>query len=138
MISNFPSYDIFVPHTLSLWKKFDDVIACYLWFGLPLVKNSGYAYELEIAGKFFLRPFYFFWRTLASVSLVLGLGLEHSCPWPLDGLSSERLSLALASGFFLCLWPWPRALCPRLLCYVQHVVSGSTQDPRIKRKFQFM
>ena len=24
----------------------------------------------------------FFWRTLAAVSLVLGLGLDHSCPWP--------------------------------------------------------
>ena len=65
------------------------------------------------------------------VSLVLGLGLEHSCPWPRECLSSERLSLALASvffcvlglglGFFLCPWPWPRALCPRLhLC---------TEDP---------
>ena len=27
--------------------------------------------------------------------MVLGLGLEHSCPWPREGLSSERLSLAL-------------------------------------------
>ena len=53
---------------------------------------------------------------------VLGLGLELSFPWPREGLSSERLSLALASdffyalglglGFFLC--PWPCALCPRL------------------------
>ena len=34
----------------------------------------------------------FFWRTLAAVSLVLGL--EHSCPWPQEGLSPERLSLA--------------------------------------------
>ena len=80
--------------------------------------------------------FYFFWRALALVSLVLGLGLEHSCPWPRECLSSERLSLALASdffcvlglepcvldstsalfglGFFLCPWLWPRALCPRL------------------------
>ena len=39
------------------------------------------------------------------VSLVLGLGLEHSCPWPLsrECLSSERLSLALASDFFCVL-----------------------------------
>ena len=52
------------------------------------------------------------------MSLVLGLGLEHSCPWPRECLSSERLSSALASdffcvlglglGFFLCSWPWPR------------------------------
>ena len=33
------------------------------------------------------------------MSLVLGLGLEHSCPWPRECLSSERLSLALA---FFC------------------------------------
>ena len=45
----------------------------------------------------------FFWRTFALVSLVLGLGLEHSCPWPREGLSSERLSLALASDFFVSL-----------------------------------
>ena len=39
------------------------------------------------------------------MSLVLGLGLEHSCPWPREGLSSERLSLALAlaSDFFVSL-----------------------------------
>ena len=35
------------------------------------------------------------------VSLVLGLGLEHSCPWPREGLSSEGLSLA--SDFFCVL-----------------------------------
>ena len=44
---------------------------------------------------------FFFWKTLAAVSLVLGL--EHSCPWPREGLSSERLSLALASDFFCVL-----------------------------------
>ena len=46
------------------------------------------------------------------MSLVLGLGLEHSCPWPRECLSSERLSLALASSIPVlglehsC--PWPR------------------------------
>ena len=35
------------------------------------------------------------------MSLVLGLGLEHSCPWPRESLSSERLSLAL--DFFVSL-----------------------------------
>ena len=44
---------------------------------------------------------FFFWRALALVSLVLGL--EHSCPWPRECLSSERLSLALASDFFVSL-----------------------------------
>ena len=37
------------------------------------------------------------------VSLVLGLGLERSCPWPREVLSSKRLSLALASDFFCVL-----------------------------------
>ena len=45
----------------------------------------------------------FFGEHLRFVSLVLGLGLEHSCPWPRECLSSERLSLALASDFFCVL-----------------------------------
>ena len=54
--------------------------------------------------KLLWRPFFFFFRrALALVSLVLGLGLEHSCPWPRECLSSERLSLALASDFFCVL-----------------------------------
>ena len=47
--------------------------------------------------------FFFVWRALALVSLVLDLGLEPSCPWPRECLSSERLSLALASDFFCVL-----------------------------------
>ena len=47
--------------------------------------------------------FFFFWRALALVSLVLRLGLDHSCPWPRECLSSERLSLVLASDFFVSL-----------------------------------
>ena len=35
--------------------------------------------------------------------MFLVLGLEHSCPWPRECLSSERLSLALASDFFCVL-----------------------------------
>ena len=92
---------------------FDDVIACDLWFRPPQSKILATPTNWKLPEKLFWRPF-FFWRTLAAVSLVLGLGLEHSCPWPREGLSSERLSLALASDFFLCPWPWPRALCPRL------------------------
>ena len=37
------------------------------------------------------------------MSLDLGLGLEHFCPWPREGLSSEELSLALVSDFFCVL-----------------------------------
>ena len=56
----------------------------------------------------------------STCACVLGLGLEHSCPWPRECLSSERLFLA--SDFFLCPWPWPRALSPRLhLCYVLYL-----------------
>ena len=45
--------------------------------------------------KLFRKPF--FLSTLAAVSLVLGL--QHSCPWPREGLSSEA-----------CPWPWSRIL----------------------------
>ena len=50
--------------------------------------------------KIFVKTF-FFRRALALVSLVLGHGLEHSCPWPQECLSSEGLSLA--SDFFCVL-----------------------------------
>ena len=63
-----------------------------------LKKNFGRRFLLENAWKFFWRPF--FWRALAPVSLVHGLGLEHSCPWPRECLSSEGLFLALAADFF--------------------------------------
>ena len=63
--------------------------------------------------KFFWRSFFFFFFFLESTCACV-LGLEHSCPWPREGLSSVGLFLALAR-IFLC--PWPRALCPRLhLC----------------------
>ena len=39
----------------------------------------------------------------AGPALVLGLGLEHSSPWPQKGLSSEGLFLALGSDFFVFL-----------------------------------
>ena len=98
-ISDLPSYDIFVSQKLPLWKNFDDVISCDLWFRPLPIKNSGYAYELEIAWKKFFKTF-IFWEhlRLCPLSLVLGLGLEHSCSWPREVLSSERLSLA--SNFF--------------------------------------
>ena len=67
--------------------------------------------RLKIFRKTFFFFFFFFWRILALVSLFLALascipvlGLERvcsrkGCPWP---------------RIFLCPWPWPRALCPRL------------------------
>ena len=86
----------------------------------PRLEDSSYFFEwlkfCRSAEKCFSRPF-FFWRstekkflrpffrkTLAFVSLVLGLG-------------SSIPVLGLGLGFFLCPWPWPRAFCPRLhLC----------------------
>ena len=88
-ISDLPSYDMFVPQKLSLWKNFDDVISCNLWFRPPPIKNSGYAYKLKIAWKTFFEGFnFFFWRTLTAVSLVLGPGLKRSCFWTREDLSS--------------------------------------------------
>ena len=92
------------PTKVPLLKIFDDVIACGLWFGLPYQsKILATPINWRLPEKNF--EDLFFWRTLAAVSLVLGL--EHSCPWPREGLSSKRLSLALASDFFcvLCLQP---------------------------------
>ena len=82
-----------------------------------LEKFFGKRIFVEIAWKIFVKTFFlfFFWdrlknfcedlfffrRALALVSLILGLGLEHSCPWPREVLSSERLSLA--SDFFCVL-----------------------------------
>ena len=68
--------------------------------GLPWSKILGTPMNWRSPEKNFWRPF-FFRRTLAPVFLVLGLGLEHSCPWPREVLSSERLSLA--SVFFVSL-----------------------------------
>ena len=96
MISDLPSYNIFVQKKFLFWKFLMTSLHVIHGLGLPPIKNSGYAYKLEIAWKTFLKTF-FFCRTLAAVSLVLGL--EHSCPWPQEGLSSERLSLA--SDFFV-------------------------------------
>ena len=99
-ISDLPSYDIFVPQKVSLLKIFDDVIACDLWFRPP---NQKFWLRLRVGNC--LKNFFedlFFLKSTCCLSLVLGLGLEHSCPWPREGLSSERLSLALASDFFFC------------------------------------
>ena len=81
------------PQVHIAWKKIFEDLFCLKKFFEDLI--------FEIAWKKILKTF-FFWRTLASVSLalvsrgsVLGLGLE----------------------IFLCPWLWPRALCPRIhLC----------------------
>ena len=69
--------------------------------GLPQSKILGTPMNGRSPEKLFENLFFCFWRTLAAVSLVLVL--EHSCPWPREGLSSKRLFLALASDFFCVL-----------------------------------
>ena len=51
--------------------------------------------------KFYMRKdlFLFFGDHFFVRSLVLGLGLEHSCPWPREGVFSQDLFLALAVDF---------------------------------------
>ena len=78
-----------------------------VWASLP-IKNSGHTYKLEIARKTFLNTFFL----ENTCSCVLG-------PWPRAFLSlASRGSVlekaVLGLGFFLCPWPWPRALCPQL------------------------
>ena len=48
-----------------------------------------------------MKTFFFLETTRKIVSLVLGL--ENSCSWPREGLSSESRSLAMASDFFVSL-----------------------------------
>ena len=74
----------------------------FLWRSLEKFLRRPFFFFWRSLEKFLWRPF-FFWRALALVSLVLGLGPVHSCPWPRECLSSERLSLALASDFFCVL-----------------------------------
>ena len=89
----------FVKILWSTWKIFWKT-----FFSGDRLKNFGEdVFFLEIAWKIFMPTFFCFWGALALVSLVLGLGLEHSCPWPREGLSSEGLSLSLASDFFFVL-----------------------------------
>ena len=52
----------------------------------------------KFANFFARRPFFLFWEHLRVVSLNLDLGLELSCPWPWEDLSSESRSLAMASS----------------------------------------
>ena len=72
-----------------------------------------------ITWKIFVKTF-FFWRALALVTLVFGLGLKHSCSWPGECLSWGSCPWPWPR-IFLCPWPWPRALCLRLhLCFVYY------------------
>ena len=107
------------PQVLENWSVLGSRTALFfdlLKFCGALEKVFGKRFFVEIAWKIFVKTFFFFgdrlknflwrplfifffWWALALVSLVLGL--EHSCPWPRECLSSERL--ALASEFFCVL-----------------------------------
>ena len=94
------------PQVLENWPVLGSRTALFfelLKFSEALENFFGKRFFVEIARKIFVKTFFFFffWRALALVSLVLGL--EHSCSWPQECLSSERLSLALASDFFCVL-----------------------------------
>ena len=66
------------------------------------------------------------------------------CPWPRAFLSlASRVSvlgkavLGLGLGFFLCPWPWPRALCPRP--HLWHIAyPGSPTEPSNHTREQFL
>ena len=81
--------NLFFGKRLNFREKFAAVLRAKLFF-----------FEEQL--NFFARRS-FFGKHLRVVSLVLGLGLEHSCPWPREGQSSESRSLALASDFFCVL-----------------------------------
>ena len=113
------------PQVLENWPVLGSRTAAFfelLKFCGALENFFGKRIFVEIAWKIFVKTFlfffFFFWRSpekflrrsifffesaLALVSLVLGL--ELSCPWPRECLSSERLALALAlaSDFFCVL-----------------------------------
>ena len=88
------------------------------WPILFRLRERQRACEKNFEGSFFfekldyleLRPF-FFGDHFRVVSLVLSLGLECSYPWPRERVLGKTV---LDLGFFLCAWPCPRVLCPRL------------------------
>ena len=123
------------PLVLENWPVLGSRTALFFELLKERLKNSlENVFQWRLLEKYFVKTF-FFWRALALVSLVLGLGLEHSCPWPRECMSSKRLSLALAlPQIFLCPWPWPRVLCPRLhICYLNCIlIQTSTKNCNFK------
>ena len=97
------------PRKLSCPRLEDSTIFCTVKIILENARNleenlqrpflfSSFGVRLK---KIFEDLFLFFLENTCAVSLGLGLGLEHPCPWPRKGLSSEGLSLAL--DFFMSL-----------------------------------
>ena len=71
------------PQALENWPVLVSRTALFfelLKFCGALEKFFGKRFFVEIAWKIFVKTFFFFWRALALVSLILGLGLEASSP----------------------------------------------------------
>ena len=83
-------YCFVLEHAKELAKKKIEDLSLWKTLGL-----------CEKFAKFLSEDFFFVGEHFRVVSLVLGL--EHSCPWPREGLSSEGVSLALTSDFFASL-----------------------------------
>ena len=90
-----------------------------LKFSEALEKFFGKRFLVEIARKIFVKTFFFLFFFRDRLKNFCDFG-EHLrlCPWSL-ALASRvsvlgKAVLGLGLGFFLCPWPWPRALCPRL------------------------
>ena len=104
------------PQVLENWPVLGSRTALFfelLKFCGALEKFFGKRFFVEIAKKIFVKTFFFLESTCACV-----LG---PWPWPQAFLSlASRVSvlgkavLGLGLRFFLCPWPLPRALCPRL------------------------
>ena len=135
------------PQVLENWPVLGSRTALFfgkLKFCGAVEKFFGKRFFVEIAWKIFVKTFFFFGDRLKNfcedlfffffgehlrfVSLVLGLGLEHSCPWPRECLSSERLSLA--SDFFCVLGLEP--LCPRLHLWLMKYCKINKISGKIK------
>ena len=87
------------PQVLENWPVLGSRTAVFfelLKFCGAVEKFFGKRFFVGIAWKIFVKTFFFFFES--TCACVLGLGHEHSCPWPRECLSSERLSLT--SDFF--------------------------------------
>ena len=70
MISDLPSYDMFVPQQVPLWKNFDDVISCDLWFRPGLGKIDCNRYSIAI--------FLTFFQSNTPDPLLFGMSIEYA------------------------------------------------------------
>ena len=116
------------PQVLENWPVLGSKTAVFfelLKFCEALEKFFGKRFFCGDCLKNFCEDLFFsFWRALALMSLVLGLGFEHSCPWPRECLSSERLSLALAlASDFFCVLGLGLEPCVRDSTSVQHAMT---------------